>query len=306
MKKRKILYLIITAMVLIIILFIYLSNFKKIDPYSFKGNRIYYSENRGKVDYEMIKREENDNLIIYNITFNSKDFLKEKTIIHGLLFIPKNKNNLPGVIIAPGGGVEKEKRIDVSKNISSAGYIVLTIDQRGIGETGGTYLGFEDDYNVFMNNNEPIQHLSVYDLLRSYDVLKKIPEVDDTKIALIGESMGARYAMIASAIDKRIKGVIVVSSSGFDLKFDPNNPYSIYLLSIDPDNYVSRISPNPIFFIQDTNDSVVSLDSVKKTYNKAKDPKDLTIISGCAHGFCEKMNEYIIKYLEDIFNKQDL
>ena len=33
--------------------------------------------------------------------------------------------------------------------IAKEGYAVLTIDQRGVGETGGYYLSFQDDYSVF-------------------------------------------------------------------------------------------------------------------------------------------------------------
>ncbi|MEM0465662.1 MAG: alpha/beta hydrolase [Candidatus Pacearchaeota archaeon] len=304
--KKKISFFILTILIFVIIITLFFYFYKNDkDNYSIKGNRIYYSKDRGKVKYNLILREENFNYSIYNISFYTKKFLEDETKIYGLLFLPKKDYSVPGVVIAPGGGVEKEKRIDIARFIANSGYSVLVIDQRGIGETGGIYLNLDDDYKMFSSGKEPIQHLSVYDILRSYDVLKNIKGVDKDNIALVGESMGGRYCIIAGGIDKRIKGVIVVSSSGFDFKYDPYAPYSTYLLSIDPDNYVDRISPNYFFMLHSVNDSVVTLESAKKTFNKANEPKNFSIYDdkSCMHGFCEKMYPDIVKYLKIIFNK---
>ncbi|MBR9704335.1 alpha/beta hydrolase [Candidatus Pacearchaeota archaeon] len=302
MKKRNIVILLIIILI-IGVLYFYFNKNK--DPYSFKGTRMYYSEDRGEIDYSMELREENVSYDIYNISFLSKPFRNEETKIYGLLFLPHIAGvdyDISGVIIVPGGGVTKEQRIDISRVIAESGYSVLVIDQRGIGETGGSYLNLDQDFEIFMNGGEPIQHLSVYDVLRSYDVLKEIEGVGD-EITLLGESMGGRYSLISAAVDKRINGVIAVSSSGFEMSYDPNNPTSVYMMSIDPDNYIHRISPNPVYFIHTNNDSVISLDSSKNTFDKAREPKEFLMVEDkmCLHGFCEKMYKPIIEVLGEIF-----
>ena len=78
---------------------------------------------------------------VYNISFESKPFMNEKTLIYGLLFMPRGKDNVPALVFLPGGGGTKESRAYIGEFIASQGYAVLVIDQRGIGQTGGKYLG---------------------------------------------------------------------------------------------------------------------------------------------------------------------
>jgi len=94
----------------------------------------------------------------------------------------------------------------LAKKIASFGYAVFTFDQRGVGETGGYYPNLEQDYKISLDGKEPIQHLSVYDALKAYDFLKRIKQVDKKNIVMAGESMGGRYAMIAAAQEKNVKG----------------------------------------------------------------------------------------------------
>jgi fermentation-respiration switch protein FrsA (DUF1100 family) len=112
--------------------------------------------------------------------------------------------------------------------------------------------------------------------------------------------MGGRYALIATALDKRVVGVITISSSGFHIKED-SQPYTPYFLSIDPDNYISKISPRQVLMLQGDNDSIVSLEDAKYTFNLAKEPKKFFIAKGCGHGYCENMSEEFKKDLNVLF-----
>jgi len=301
MKKKTVLILFI---ILAIIAVYYIINFhKNKDTYEFKGNTFSYSENRGKADYEILSRNKNNSLDIYKVKFNSRDFLEEKAEIHGLIFIPEEKKEYPGIVFLPGGGGTKEGRGSLGESIAKLGYAVLIIDQRGIGETKASYLSFEQDYQVFSKRREPMQHLAVYDVLKSSDILRnfKEAEIDKENIAIIGESMGGRYGIIASALDKRIKGIIAISTSGFHIESNPLIPHNNYLISIDPDYYIDKISPNYLIMFYTINDSVVPLKDAQITFAKAKDPKEFLIIEGCQHGYCEKMDKEIEKGLKEIF-----
>ena len=298
--KRRTVKFVLLAVLLVLFTYSIFWYFTK-DPYSFSGDEFAYSKYRGSADYETELRESNVTYNVYNISFMSRDFLNYKTKIYGLLFLPKGKQNVPGVVLLPGGGVKKESEAKVAKVIANEGYAVLTIDQRGIGQTGGIYLNFEDDYKVFAEGKKPIQHLSVYDALKSFDVLRKIEGVDKNNIVMAGESMGGRYAIIAGAIDDGIKGVLVISSAGFHYK--GNNEYSNYLLSVDPDHYAKGISPRAFIMLHGTNDTTVPIESAKVTFELANEPKKFYTAEGCGHGYCGKMRDDLVGGLREMFGK---
>ena len=269
------------------------------DPYSFKDNHFYYSKFRGFPEYKISLISHNDSLDIYAVNFESKPFLNYKTRIYSLLLLPKNADNIPGLILLPGGGVSKENELATAAKIADLGYAVLTFDQRGIGETGGYYLSFEEDYNIFLQGKEPVQHLSVFDALKAFDVLRSIKGIDKNNIAIAGESMGGRYAMIAAALDDRIKGFIGISASGFHVGKDQPP----YFQSIDPDSYISAISPRKVFMFHGTNDSVIQLKDAEFTFSLAREPKKFYTAEGCGHGYCDKMYGSLKSSLKDIFGK---
>jgi hypothetical protein len=298
MNKRLKKWLILGSLLLIILLITFFLLFNKHKP-TINGYSSSYLE-RPAPDYRMQLNSTNGSVEIYSLNFNSKKFLDYYQLVYGLLFIPKDMKDVPGIVMLPGGGVAKEGFTTRATELANSGYAVLVIDQRGLGETGGPYPSLEDDYQLFASGKESIQHLGVYDALAASDVLRNIKNVDKNNIAIIGESMGGRYAIIATALDKKLKGVIAISSSGFHIKND-SNPYTPYLLSIDPDNYISSISPRPVLMLQGDNDSIVKLEDAQYTFNLAKEPKRFFIAEGCIHGYCEKMSEEFKKDLNILF-----
>ena len=62
---------------------------------------------------------------------------------------------------------------------------------------------------------EPVEYSMVYDALKAADVLAVQPEIDPKKLAILGESNGGRFAVLACALDPSLKGVIGISTSGY-------------------------------------------------------------------------------------------
>lgn len=296
--KKKHLKIALIVLLLTITLFIALKYMNK-DPYSFRDNHFYYSKFRSFPDYNISLISHNDSFDIYAVNFESKPFMGYKTRIYSLLLLPKDADNVPGVVLLPGGGVSKENELTAAVKVAEFGYAVLTFDQRGIGETGGYYLNFEDDYNIFLQKKEPMQHLSVFDALKAFDVLRSIKGVDKNSIAVAGESMGGRYAMIAAALDDRFKGFIGISTSGFHV----NKGLPDYFQSIDPDNYIGMISPRKVFMLQGTNDTVVTQKDAEFTFSLAKEPKRFYTAEGCGHGYCDRMYDSLKSALKDLFGR---
>jgi uncharacterized protein len=301
--KKRIFWSIFTLILIFLLLLLVNKAIKDSNQKATGYSQDYF--NRPKPDYTMNLNEVNDSVEIYSLNYKSKEFLNSPALIYGLLFLPKNKKNIPGIVLLPGGGVSKEGFKTRSIALANSGYAVLVIDQRGIGETGGMYPSYEEDYQIFNSGKEPIQHLSVYDALVASDILREIENINEKNIGIVGESMGGRYAIIATALDKKLKGVIVISSAGFHFKenSDSSQPYTPYLLSIDPDTYITMISPRPMLMLHGDNDSMVKLEDAQYTFNLAKQPKRFFIAKNCGHGYCTNMSNELEEDLKILFGK---
>lgn len=201
-----------------------------------KDGILSYPESRGAVDVKVLNTEQSGNYTLETISFESKDYTVE-----GLLRIPSSGKKVPAVVILPGATVPKEGTQTLAAIISDMGYASLGIEQRN---RGG--VDFQSDYALFREGKEPVEHKMVFDALRAVDVLRQDSRIDAGRIAIVGESNGGRFAIIAAAIDPSIAGVIGISTSGYDTESEIVNIRDDSLIrfyrSIDPDT-IPRSSP---------------------------------------------------------------
>lgn len=253
-----------------------------------------YPEQRGKLENaRALIIEDNETYTIEKTIFKSRD--RE---IYGLLYMPKDTDNVPGIIMLPAARAVKEGQDALARQMVKQGYAFLTIDQRSVGETGGIIPSMQDDFNSFVAGKEPVQHLFVYDALRAFDFLKTRGNVDASNILIGGESMGARFAVIAGAVDKNIKGVFVISSSGFG-KQNTAAPQEKFMASINPDMYIDKISPRKIVMFHSKSDNVVQFEQAMQTFSFALEPKEfIEMPSVCVHGQCGEMYGDLFRELE--------
>ena len=248
---------------------------------------LVYPSNRGEIRFRRDNLSETANLTISKVVYQSR-----QGSVYGLLVLPKLASDLmPGVVLLPGAGVSKESELELAKKISELGAAVLTIDQRGVGETTGKLNTIEQDYVDFLNAKEPSQHLMVYDALRGYDLLYSAPFVDPERIAIAGESLGGRVAIIAAAIDRNINGVLAISSAGLNFEMTNDARVNIFLKSIDSDHYIDQIAPRKTVMMHNSDDKNIPLSAALNSYSKAQDPKQLVLVNGaeCSHGYCDSM-----------------
>jgi len=312
-KKRHLYFGIIAAVILVGIFFYY--KFPKENQKTEKDaikeeySNSWQVDNNGYLSYPLdrgqvlFRREDygiEDNLTIHKVIYQSKN-----GNIYGFLVLPTTAAKLlPGVVLLPGAGVGKESELDLAKKIALLDTVVLTIDQRGVGETGGGVNSIEKDYLDFLNNKEPMQHLMVYDALRAYDLLYNAPFVDSDRIIIAGESLGGRIAIIAAAIDRNIKGVLAISSSGFDLEEMNDTKVNAFLKSIDSDHYIDLITPRKLVMIHSLNDSIIPLNSAINSYSKAQEPKAFVLVNdtSCNHGYCDSMYNGLVEGLKFVMS----
>ncbi|VVB87902.1 Acetyl xylan esterase (AXE1) [uncultured archaeon] len=242
-----------------------------------------YPQNRGTVDVSLIKTESASNYTVETISFPSKDYTVE-----GLLRIPSADKKVPAVVILPGATISKEGTQKLAGILSGMGYASLGIEQRNRGGVDMNY-----DYQLFSEGKEPVEHKMVFDALRAIDVLKQDKRIDAKRIAVIGESNGGRFAIIAAALDPDIKGVIGISTSGYDIESQRANIRNETMLrfyrSIDPDTYLNSIPPRRFVMMHGVNDNIINITLAENTFGKAKEPKMFYMIPNPNHGFSEEM-----------------
>lgn len=266
-------------------------------PWLVDGNGyLSYPLDRGNVKFSRQDYGIDENLTIHKIIYQSRN-----GNIHGLLVLPASaKELLPGVVLLPGAGVSKESGLKLAKKIALLDAAVLVIDQRGVGETTGKLNTIEQDYVDFLSGREPSQHLMVYDALRAYDLMKSAPFTDSGRIAIAGESLGGRIAIIAAAIDRNIDGVLVISSAGLGEEITNNTKVDSFINSIDSDYYIGLISPRKLVMMHNANDKNIPLRAALRSFSKAQEPKQFVLVNdtSCNHGYCDSMYDGIVASLD--------
>ena len=307
--KKKYVYfgVIIIVIAVVTMLYFHFLNFTpgKTEQKNIKAYSSWFVDRYGYLNYPLnrsVIRFHRDNITQAQNSIISKIIYQSKyENIYGLLVLPKSTSVLlPGVVLLPGAGVSKESELPLAEKIAGLGTAVLTIDQRGVGETDGPVSNLDQDYASFIAGNDPFQHLLVYDALRAYDLLRSAPFVDPNNIIIVGESLGGRIAIIAAAIDPNIRGVLAISTSGFGFSGGNDSRKDAFINSIDPDHYIGLITPRKLVMMQNLNDKIIDVNSALNSYSKAENPKRFVLVNdtGCNHGYCDSMYPNLVDSLD--------
>jgi dienelactone hydrolase len=255
-----------------------------------------YPDSKCTPEYQLKTLEATDNYTLYEVIFTSRD-----TQIAGLIRMPKNQQgkDVPGTVLLPGATVTKEGEQGLAKYLYSLGYASIAIDQRNLGA-----VDMRGDLQMFLNGEEPTEHKMVHDALAAAEVLRDQPGIDAERIVFAGESNGARFAIIACALDPEARGVIAISTCGYGVDSaiasgQLSDPDVIrFYKSIDPDTYLDKIPPRKFVMIHSLNDTVIPYDNAQQTYAKAGEPKELHTVETATHGYCNEMDAFIKTELE--------
>ncbi len=239
--------------------------------------------------------ESNEQYTLSKVVFKGEDGKN----VYALFFAP-NKQAFDVVIVLPAAGGTKESRKWYGNLLGGAGYGSLIIDQRGVGETGGYVNSLQQDFASFQRKERVHQMLMATDVSNAADYLKKSGRVKN--LAVLGESMGGRNAVIAAALDSRLKTAIIISSAGYSR--NTGSPEGDQFLEfINPNSYISKISPRRLLMLHAVNDNVVLLKDARTTFSFAQEPKKFLEFSEkeCIHGYCDPMKQDIEEELHSAF-----
>src|SRR5262245_58432563 len=132
----------------------------------------------------------------------------DKTALAGTLTVPAGKGPHPAALLLPGSGpVDRDEAMlpghkpfmVIADYLTRRGIAVLRTDDRGVGKSGGDYL---------KATGEDLAG----DALSGIAFLKRQPELDATRIGLIGHSQGGGVAAIAAAKSKDVAFVVLLAA----------------------------------------------------------------------------------------------
>jgi len=197
-----------------------------------------------------------------------------------------------GIPAVPYDPNEKGGYPELAQRFCNAGFVALSFNFRGAGPSQGNIdmVGWSED------------------LKAAVEFLNMLPEVDKTRICLLGSSGGAAVSVYVAAKDPRIYAVATLAcpaefdfmAAGYTVDSliksfrdigiikDPDFPASKEkwlenFKTVSPVEYIDKISPRSVLLIHGDKDETVPLEHAGRLYDRAGAPKDKTIIPGAGH-----------------------
>lgn len=207
------------------------SSYKKIPLEELK--KYYKYDKKLPLKPKVKKVGEWDEFTKYHITYNSTH--KEK--IPAFLYIPKQKSDdptfkgpWPVVFFMHFHVSDKSLSEILAFNFAASGIAVFAIDgiYRGERKSEGKDILMPDPRETVANIKT-----QVFDILRGFDYLETRKDLDLNKTGFLGISMGAITGTIATALDDRIKVIVLADGGGDMLQFFLQSDYGDIKRMID-------------------------------------------------------------------------
>lgn len=219
--------------------------------------------------------------------------------IVGRLYLPGGGGGAPYPTVCICHGIPAQKPAGhesgyplFAERICRQGFAVFIFNFRGTGDSGGNLdmLGWTEDLKAVI------------------DYLCALPEVDVSRLSLLGFSGGAAVSVCVASRDSRVAFVVACACPAEFTFFDKvDDPQSVvdYFRSLGtirdkdfppsaeewfrgfklvrPVEYVAGIAPRPLLLVHGNRDEVVNVSHARRLYDGAGEPRQLIIVDGVGH-----------------------
>ena len=216
-------------------------------------------------------------------------------------------------------GLDSDVNQHYALELARRGYVTLVFDALCFNERqdptgklkGGEYERYQAMYRL--SEGKTLQGKYVWDARRSLDYLASRPEVDASRMGMIGHSLGGQQTLFTAAIDTRIRAA--VSSCGFGslrvLKRDHiNHNYALFVPELacrgDYGAVLALMAPRPFLAAARTDDPIFPKDGFKETIAAARhayraagaDDRLSTFFEPGGHAFSPTMHQAAYAWLD--------
>ncbi len=278
--------LIITFLIIVIGFSLFLAS----HSYKFKKELNKYTPAKYGFDFQEIKIPTKNNKILYGWWVPTEN--------------PNNKNK-PTIILVHGWSRNVDRTMSYIKKLHPAGYNLLVFDSRCHGRSD------DDKFSSMVKFME--------DIRAAIDYSEKLPNVDTSRIGVLGLSIGGAASLYAASLDNRIKSVVTlgafshpkkVMGDEFKKKKIPYFPF-IWLVfkymefrigakfnDIAPSKNIAKIDAS-IFLIHGIDDATVPIKQADELYQAGNPDKvKLWKVEGKGHSDCNHHPEFWDNVLE--------
>lgn len=282
--------------------------------------------------------------LVFNLTAESR--------VAALELVPKGKGPFPAVLLLHDHGarfdIGKEKMIEpwedetrlqaakmwsdkyfsgrfVGDQLAARGYLVLAIDAFGWGDRGVmTYEAQQAVACNLMNLGSSLAGLMAGEDMRAASFLASLPEVDKSRVAALGFSMGGYRAWQVAALSDFIQAAVAVCWMGTvkGLMVPGNNQLrgqSAFCLLhpglinyLDYPDVASIAAPKPMLFFNGGKDQLFPVESVDTAFQKmrtvwnaqcAGDKLETKIWPELGHVFVQEQQDEAFKWLDKVMKE---
>lgn len=193
-----------------------------------------------------------DGRLAERITFQSEAGIT----LPGLFIMPEEwKLPVPFVIHAGEWGKKQGIHSGLIEALVQAGYGVLAIDVRGVGETASS--DFEAATNCLMLERTLFGQ-RVFDVMRAVDFVWErcyiAPQIDKGRLAIVGEGVGGLWGLFAASLDGRVAAVAARDTLfSYKALLEPgiHYPASVFLFDVlhhfDLAQVIGACAPRPVY-----------------------------------------------------------
>ena len=206
-------------------------------------------------------------------------------------FFKTSATPAPVVVLCHGIWTGRRECLPLALQFRDAGYNVLCFDFRAHGMSDGRFTS--------------VGHHETNDVLGAVQYLKQRPEVDPTRIGVVGFSMGAAATIQAAARCEDIAAVVADSAyasfldaARYSFRVVTRVPpfplanmamqWAKWIVHVDaqqlrPVDVIGRIAPRPILVTHGDLDEIVPVRHAYELFQAAEEPKELWIVPDMHH-----------------------
>ncbi|MEX1048671.1 MAG: acetylxylan esterase [Akkermansiaceae bacterium] len=242
------------------------------------------------------------------VFYNTLDYQGSPTRACAWIGIPAGadaQNPVPAVVLAHGGGGKpylewvqmwnQRGYAAIAMGLEGQTDITATQAEKDAGQAVGNWLKHKlagpPRVRIYGDSTLPVAAQWMYhaaaDVILANSLLRALPEVDPTKIGLMGVSWGGVITATVIGIDDRFAFAIPVYGAGNKHTIDnhfgralANSP--VYLHAWDPDLRI-HLATMPALWFSWPRENNFSLDSQAHTYTAAGGPRMVSLVPGMSH-----------------------